>query len=257
MKKAIDFRRYSSIRIGPVAEVEVIEHIDEENERYSLIGGANNLLLSPAPPPLAILGKAFDFIRIEGDTLIVGAAVSTGRLLSFARRHDIGGFEFLAKLPGTIGGAVKMNAGVKEDEIAGVLRWVRTHKGLVPKDKLGLAYRKSDIDAIVYEAGFAIRSGFDEKLRKRLLALRKNQPKDPSAGSCFKNPPGDFAGRLLEAVGLRGYRIGDAAFSEVHANFLVNLGSATFDDAMALIKLAKRRVYEEFGVKLEEEIIIV
>jgi len=257
MRKRIDFARYSSIRIGPVAEVEVIERIDEENERLFLVGGANNLLLSPTPPPLGILGEAFDFIRIEGDTLVVGAATSTGRLLSFARRHDIGGLEFLAKLPGTIGGAVKMNAGVKEYEIAGVLRWVRTHKGVVPKEELGLAYRKSDIDAIVYEAGFAIKKGFDEELRKRLLALRKNQPKDPSAGSCFKNPPRDFAGRLLEAVGLRGYRIGDAAFSEMHANFLVNLGRARFDEAMALIELAKRRVFEEFGIELEEEIIIV
>ncbi len=255
--KNVDFRRYSSIRIGPKVDVTVIEEIDKTFEEYFLIGGANNLLLSPSPPPLAMLGKNFDFIQIDGDTLIVGAATKTGKLLSFCKRHDIAGFEFLAKLPGTIGGAVKMNAGVKEYEIKNVLQWVRTHKGIVPANELGLAYRKSNIQNIIYEAGFRIERGYDEKLRQKLLALRANQPKEPSAGSCFKNPPGDYAGRLIEAVGLKGKRIGDAAFSEIHANFLVNLGNATFEDAIALIELAKKRVYEEFGIGLEEEVIIV
>ena len=255
--KTIDFSRYSSIKIGPVVEVEVIDEIDAAFERYFLVGGANNLLVSPNPPPLAILGKKFDFIRIEDDTLIVGAATKTGRLLSFCKRHDIAGFEFLSKLPGTIGGAVKMNAGVKEYEIKNLLQWVRTHKGIIPASELRLEYRKSAIDSIIYEAGFRLDRGYSEALRQQLIALRNNQPKEPSAGSCFKNPPGDFAGRLIEAVGLKGHRIGGAAFSKVHANFLVNLGSATYEDAIALIELAKRRVFEEFGVMLQEEIIIL
>jgi UDP-N-acetylmuramate dehydrogenase len=255
--KKIDFSRYSSIKIGPVTEVEVIEEIDEAFENYLLIGGANNLLVSPSPPPLAVLGKQFDYIRIEGDTLVVGAATKTGRLVSFCKRHDIGGFEFLSKLPGTIGGAIKMNAGVKEYEIKNVLKWVRTYKGVVQASELGLAYRTSEVRNIVYEAGFCLKRGFDEALLRRLAALRKNQPKEPSAGSCFKNPPGDFAGRLIEAVGLRGYKIGGASFSHIHANFLVNLGGATFEDAIALIELAKKRVLEEFGVRLQEEIIVI
>jgi UDP-N-acetylmuramate dehydrogenase len=87
--------------------------------------------------------------------------------------------------------------------------------------------------------------------------MRDNQPDDPSAGSCFKNPPGDAAGRLIQEAGLKGYRIGDMAFSEQHANFLVNLGEGTFEDAISLIRLAQKRVEESTGILLELEIIII
>ncbi|MRI58438.1 MAG: UDP-N-acetylmuramate dehydrogenase [Epsilonproteobacteria bacterium] len=257
MKKLVDFSRFSSIRIGPKVEVELIDTVDSAFESYFLVGGANNLLISPSPPPLATLSKAFDYIRIEGDTLLIGGATPTGKVVSFCKRHDIAGFEFLAKLPGTIGGAVKMNAGVKEYEIKDRLLWIRTHEGVIPASKLNLQYRRSDIDTIVYEAGFVCERGYNEELRQKLLQLRSNQPKEPSAGSCFKNPPNDYAGRLIEAVGLKGERVGDMAFSPIHANFLVNLGKGRFDEAIRLIEMAKSRVYERFGVVLQEEIIIV
>ena len=257
MKKCIDFSRYSSIKIGPICDVEVIEGIDPEYEELFLVGKANNLLLSPAPPPLAILGKNFDYIRIQEGELIIGAATPTGKVVSFCKRHDITGFEFLAKLPGTIGGAVRMNAGVKEYEIKNVLRWVLTHKGKILTKDLGLAYRKSGIDSIVYEAGFTLQRGYSEKLRQQLLLLRSNQPKEPSAGSVFKNPPGEYAGRLIEAVGLKGKRVGNMAFSPVHANFLVNLGGGRYEEAIALIKEAKERVLNRYGIELQEEIIIL
>ena len=257
MKKLIDFSRYSSIKIGPKVEVEVIERIDPAYEELFLVGGANNLLLSPTPPPLAMLGKRFDFIRIEKDELIVGGATATGKVVSFCKRHDIAGFEFLSRLPGTIGGAVKMNAGVKEYEIKNVLQWIRTYEGVIPASELNLEYRKTDIDTIIYEAGFKLERGYNEDLRQELLKLRTNQPKEPSAGSVFKNPPQDYAGRLIEAVGLKGKRVGHMAWSDVHANFLVNLGGGTFEEAMELIALAKTKVYEKFGVKLQEEIVIL
>ena len=257
MSKRIDFSRYSSIKIGPMVDVELIEEIDPRYEEYFLIGGANNLLVSPTPPPLAMLGKNFDYIRIEGDELVIGARTATGRVVSFAKRHDIAGFEFLSKLPGTIGGAVKMNAGVKEHEIKDVLLWVRTYEGKIPAGELGLAYRTSNIDSIVYEAGFKLQKGFDSALLQKLLALRANQPKAPSAGSIFKNPPGDYAGRLIEAVGLKGKRVGNMVISDMHANFLINLGGGTFAEAMVLIDEAKRRVFEEFGIELREEVIIL
>ena len=257
MKRRIDFSRYSSIKVGPICDVEVIEGIDPEYEELFLVGKANNLLLSPAPPPLAILGKNFDYIRIEKDELVVGAATPTGKVVSFCRRHDIAGFEFLAKLPGTIGGAVRMNAGVKEYEIKNVLRWIRTHKGKILANDLGLEYRKSSIDSIVYEAGFTLQRGYSEKLRQQLLLLRSNQPKEPSAGSVFKNPLGEYAGRLIEAVGLKGKKIGNMAFSPIHANFLVNLGGGRYEEAIALIKEAKERVLNRYGIVLQEEIIIL
>ncbi len=257
MKRCIDFSRYSSIKVGPICDVEVIEGIDPRYEELFLVGGANNLLLSPTPPPLAILGKNFDYIRIQEGELIIGAATPTGKVVSFCRRHDITGFEFLAKLPGTIGGAVRMNAGVKEYEIKNVLRWIRTHKGKILAKDLGLEYRKSSIDSIIYEAGFTLQRGYSEKLRQQLLSLRSNQPKEPSAGSVFKNPPREYAGRLIEAVGLKGKKIGNMAFSSVHANFLVNLGGGRYEEAIALIKEAKERVLNRYGIKLQEEIIIL
>ncbi len=257
MKRSIDFSRYSSIRIGPKVDVTLIEEIDREFENFFIVGGANNLLLSPTPPPLAKLGKRFNTIRLEGDHLIVGGATPTGKVLSFCKRHDVGGLEFLSKLPGTMGGAIKMNAGVKEYEIKNRLLWIKTHEGRIFAKDIKMEYRKSDIDAIVYEAAFTITAGFDEKLQKKLLSLRSNQPKKPSAGSVFKNPPGDYAGRLIEAVGLKGKRVGNMAWSHIHANFLINLGGGTFEEAMELVNEAKRRVFEEFGIRLQEEIIIL
>jgi len=257
MKKIVDFKKYSSIKIGPKIEVEIIEKIDEKYEKFFLIGKANNILISDNPPKLAILSKNFDYIKIVNDELIVGAATPTGKVVSFCKKHNIGGFEFLSHLPGSIGGAIKMNAGVKEYEIKNVLKWIRTYKGKIDKENIDMQYRKTDIKNIIYEAGFKIDQGFDEELRKKLLNLRKNQPKEPSAGSIFKNPKGDYAARLIEKAGIKGKRIGDMAISSIHANFLVNLGNGTFKEAITLINEAKKKVFEKFNIELQEEIIIL
>ncbi len=257
MKEKIDLKKYSSIKIGPVVDVEIITEIDKKNETFFLIGGANNILVSPYPPPLAKLSKKFDYIKIEEGELIIGGATPTGKVVSFCKKNNIAGFEFLSRLPGTIGGAIKMNAGVKEYEIKNVLKWIKTYKGKIYKENLNLGYRKTDIKNIIYEAGFELKEGYNEILRQKLLSLRENQPKEPSAGSVFKNPPGNFAGKLIEDVGLKGYRVGDMAFSKIHANFLVNLGAGTFEEALNLIELAKKMVYEKYKIALEEEIIIV
>ncbi len=256
-KRIIDFSKYSSIKIGNKTEVFVIEEIEEFSKEFFLIGGANNLLLSPNPPPLAMLSKKFDYVEIREDKLFVGAATKGGRLFSFAKKHDLGGFEFLNSLPGTIGGMVKMNAGLKEYEIFNDLLAVRTEKGYLKKKEISYGYRFADIEGAIFEAVFKLKKGFSSELVEKFRDLRKNQPKEPSAGSCFKNPPGDYAGRLIEAAGLKGYRINDAAFSDVHANFLVNLGKASFFDAKELVDLAIERVYEKFKIVLEPEIKIL
>ncbi len=255
--KNIDFSIYSSIKIGQIENVLVLEKEDEiPSDRY-LVGGANNLLIAPSPRPLMLLGKDFAYIESKGDILEVGAATPGGKLLSFAKKHDIGGFEFMAKLPGTIGGMTAMNAGVKEHEIFGILKSVKIHDKWMDKEEIEHGYRYADLPGIVTAVRFENSEGFDDKLAKNLDNLRLSQPSQPSAGSAFKNPPGDFAGRLIESVGLKGYREGGMAWSEMHANFLVNLGNGRFDEAIKLIELAQKRVFEEYGVRLEREIIVI
>ncbi len=253
-KREIDFKRYSSIKIGPKVDVWIIEREDEIRDDFFIIGGANNLLVSDNPPPLAMLSKKFKYIEIKDDKLFVGAATPSGVLYSFCKKNNIGGFEFLQKLPGTVGGMVKMNAGLKEYEIFNNLIAVKTKEGYIKKDEIDYGYRYCNLKDVIFEAVFKVDRGFSEDMSVFFKNLRSNQPKEPSAGSCFKNPKGDYAGRLIESVNLKGKRIGDAAFSEIHANFLVNLKNATFKDAISLIEEAERKVFEKFSIKLEREI---
>jgi UDP-N-acetylmuramate dehydrogenase len=204
-----------------------------------------------------MLGKSFDFIKIEDNILRVGCATKTGRLLSFAKKNNIANLEFIAKLPGTIGGMVAMNAGVKDKEIFNIIKRVKINSTWVDKEQIEYGYRYAKLGGIATEVELLCEQGYNNELKDELLKLRNNQPKEPSAGSCFKNPEGDYAGRLIEAVGLKGAKIGNMAFSSLHANFLVNLGNGSFKDAIALIELAKKRVSQEFGIELKEEIKII
>ncbi len=255
--KTIDFGRFTSIKVGPKVDVLVVEKDDTiPNDRY-LIGHGNNLLISPAPSPLMMLGDDFDFMKIEDGLLHTGCATSTGRLLSFAKKHDLGGFEFISKLPGSIGGMVAMNAGVKEYEIFNILDNIKINGQWIKAEDIEHGYRFAKLNGVATDVKFKIKYGFDKKLLDELISLRNNQPKEPSAGSLFKNPPNDHAGRLIEGVGLKGKQIGGMAWSDVHANFLVNIGGGTFEDSIALIELAKKLVLEQYKIALKEEIKIL
>ncbi len=255
--KTIDFSKYSSIKIGQPEEVLMIEKGDTiPNDRY-LIGGANNLLVSPAPPPLMMLSKDFAYAKPSGNMLEIGAAMPTGRIVSYAKKHNIGGFEFCAKLPGTLGGMLAMNAGVKEYEVFNILHSIEIGGRWIPKEAIEHGYRFAKLPGIATAARFETTGGFDQVLLDTLLSLRSNQPNDPSAGSAFKNPEGDYAGRLIEAVGLKGAKKGGMQWSDIHANFLVNRGGGTFEDALYLIELAKEKVQSSFGILLKEELKIL
>ncbi|MDD5052139.1 MAG: UDP-N-acetylmuramate dehydrogenase [Sulfuricurvum sp.] len=254
--KTIDFSKFSSIRIGPAVDVALIEN-DIVPAGHMIVGSANNLLISPTPPLLMILSKEYDFIRFEEDGLHVGAATPGGRVVSFCKKHDIAHFEYLSKLPGTLGGMVKMNAGLKEYEIFNHLIAIRTESGWKQKCEIEYGYRKTSISEVVFEVVFEVEKGYSFERYDMFAKMRANQPSEPSAGSCFKNPPGDYAGRLIEAVGLKGHRIGSMGFSEVHANFLVNYGNGTYADALMLIKEAYNRVNAMFGIELQMEVAII
>lgn len=255
--KEIDFSKFSSIKIGGKTKTLIIDEICDLENGVVLVGGANNLLISPNPPPLAMLSPKFDFIRESENVLRVGAATSSGRLLSYAKKYDLSGFELLRKLPGKLGGIVKMNAGLKEFCISDNLASVITKNGETEKKDINFSYRNSDIKGVIYEVWFEKKSGFDKEKLAMFDSMRKNQPSLPSAGSCFKNPPNNFAGRLLELTGFKGKREGNMAFSDMHANFLTNLGEGTFSQAVSLIRAAQKAVFDSFGIKLELEIKIV
>ncbi len=257
MTKNINFSKFSSIGIGETLEVEILETCNDFSPHHYLIGSCNNILMGEQPPKLMKLSKTFDYIKIENNTLKIGGATPSGKIASFCKKNNIANFEFVSHLPGTLGGLVYMNAGLKEYEIFNSLISIKTCDGIKNKKDIEFGYRYTDINSPILEATFSLEYGFDKTKVEIFKKMRSNQPSTPSAGSCFKNPDGDYAGRLIEAVGLKGVLRGDMSFSQEHANFLVNHGDGTFDDAIYLIAEAKKRVYKEFDISLECEIVIL
>ncbi len=255
----IDFSKYSSIKIGPKLEVAVIDRVMAFDG--IIVGGANNILISPSPvKKLAMLGEEFNFVEVlRRGFLRVGCATDAKIVHKIAKEHDLGGFEFMAKIPGKIGGLLAMNAGLKGHDISKIVVQVATQMGEIGKNECEFGYRKSAFKdtKIAFEVLFRATGSYNESLEKELSQARRNQPKGHSFGSCFKNPDNDSAGRLLEAAGLKGFRRGACGFSERHANFLINYGGGEFNDAVWLIEMARRKVYSRFGVSLEPEVIII
>ena len=262
---SVDFARYSSVRIGPKINVEILKNTSFKEDVF-MVGAANNLLISPSPKQaLAMLGDEFDYIKVikEGALveLEVGAKTSASKLFRFAKDKDLGGLEFLQALPGQIAGLLRMNAGLKQYEISSVLSGIlvasKEEELAIWRDDFVAKYRRLELDGIYFAARIELRRGFCQETQKSCEKLRSNQPKAASFGSIFKNPKDDFAGRLIEVVGLKGARRNDAMISDKHANFLINKGKATYADAIFLIDEARNRVKKEFGIDLELEVILV
>ena len=255
--KTVNFSSYSSFKIGGSFEVSLLEEDFSDIKTHYLIGSCNNALVGTNPPPLMTLSKKYDYIKMEDGVLKIGGATPSGKIASFCKKNDIANFEFVSHLPGKLGGLVYMNAGLKEYEIFNNLINITTTSGTKNRDSIHFEYRKTDIEEPILEAVFALEYGFDEEKVVTFKKMRSNQPSTPSAGSCFKNPKGDYAGRLIEEVGLKGFMKGDMCFSQEHANFLVNNGNGTFEDAIYLIKEAQKRVYDKFNEWLECEVVIL
>lgn len=204
-------------------------------------------------------------VRAMDDVLYVGGGMKNVVLLSRARAARWPGLQCLAGIPGTLGGAVRMNAGASLGEISDILidvdlalpsgRLIR-----MSRDELNMSYRTCRLPAgaVVTEVRLQSEGDFDEgqaAIRAHLERRKQTQPLDrPSGGSTFRNPPGDHAGRLIEAAGLKGHQIGGAQVSEKHANFIVNLGDATSDDVRAVIETVQRAVAQRFNVHMEREV---
>ncbi len=229
-------------------------------------GGANTLVADAGVRGVVVrLPTEFGEEGAEGDRLLLSAGAPIGRLA--ARGHALGlvGAEFSAGIPGTLGGATAMNAGTRLGEMKQLLTRVELATadglGFVPAEALRLAYRHCELPAggVVTRVELRLHPGDVAASRAAMGAdvahRRRTQPlHQPSFGSTFRNPPGRYAGQLIEAVGLKGHRLGGAMLSEVHANFIVNLGTATARDVWGLVRLARARVEERFGVRLETEV---
>lgn len=255
--KLVDFSKYSSIKVGQKTEVTLLQNAEDYDNSYYLLGSCNNTLIGTNPPPLMMLDKKYDFIKVIDNTLIIGGATPSGKIASFCKKNNIANFELVSHLPGTLGGLVYMNAGLKEYEIFEHLISITTCERTMQKDEIDFGYRYTNISSPILEVCFELEEGFDTDKVAMFKKMRSNQPSTPSAGSCFKNPKSDYAGRLIDVVGLKGERIGDMAFSDVHANFLVNHGNGTFQEAIELIQKAQNKVYEAFHIWLEMEVIVL
>lgn len=235
---------------------------------YLVLGGGSNLLVRDGGFRGVVLHMAgvFPQLACEEMRIRAGAGVRLSRLVAFCSRQGLAGMECLAGIPGTVGGAVKGNAGAAGGCIADHLAEVRLllpegDEHIFSRDQLEFSYRRSSLPAgcVVVEANFDLERGDPVEIRRRvsenLLERNRRQPVEwRSAGSIFKNPPGDYAGRLVEKVELKGTRVGDACLSPKHGNFIINLGRATAVDVLALIRVVQRRVHEDTGVELELEV---
>ncbi len=254
----------------PDALAALLRAVRELGVPLHVLGGGANTLVADAGVRGVVLRLPPDLAGEDarGETLLLGAGQPTSRL--WVRAHALGlvGMEFVAGIPGTLGGALAMNAGTRIGEMRDVVRRVELATadgaGFVDAAALGFAYRTCTLPAaaVATRIEFALRRGdvaeSERTMQEDRRRRRSTQPLDrPSFGSTFTNPPGDFAGRLVEAVGLKGHRIGGAMWSDVHANFVVNLGGARARDVLALVNLARSRVKERFGIVLETEVRLV
>ncbi len=251
----------------PDALAELLRAVRDLGVPLHVLGGGANTLVADAGVRGVVLRVPPDLAGEEArqGTLLLGAGQPTSRL--WVRAHALGlvGMEFIAGIPGTLGGALAMNAGTRIGEMQDVVRRVEVATadgaGFLDARELGFAYRTCHLPpgAVATRIEFALRAGdvaeSERVMQEDRQRRRRTQPLDRSSfGSTFRNPPGEFAGRLVEAVGLKGHRIGGAMWSDVHANFVVNLGGARARDVLALVNLARSRVKERFGIVLETEV---
>jgi UDP-N-acetylmuramate dehydrogenase len=234
--------------------------------------GTNTLFSGPLLPGLTIR-MANENIQIDGETVVVSAGYPMPRLAAETGKAGRAGLEFGAGVPGTVGGSVFGNAGAFGTEVKDCVMFVEAIDAAGRMHQLSaadcqFAYRDSAFKSgpargwVITRATFAVRPGDPTTIRERIKQVQKHrretQPIDKrSLGSTFKNPPGDSAGRLIEAAGLKGRRIGGAQVSPKHANFIVNVGGATADDVLALVAEMRDGVRQRFGIELEPEIRIV
>ena len=257
--KRVNLAQYTTLKVGGPADLWVVETLAEFKEAtaepYRVIGAGSNLLIADTGVPERVikLGAAFNSVKTyQGETDVwLGAATPLPGLVRRTATAGLSGLEGLLGVPAVLGGAIAMNAGTRFGEMSDTLQEIEVFINgafeRLPADALNLSYRHADIPegAIITRARLRLSSSTPEAVNDALAkvdAARKGQPKIKSAGCAFKNPPGDSAGRLIDASGLKGLRVGDAMVAYEHGNFIINHGNATAKDVTELIKRIRERV---------------
>ena len=274
----VSLKDYNTYKIGGIAKyivkpyyldnlIKLIDYLNDKNIKYFVLGSGSNVILPDEDyDGCIILLSNLRCIGIENNTVTVEAGISLNLLIMSLIDSNLGGLENLYGIPGTLGGAIRGNAGCHGSEISDTIESVtyleNGNINTVTKSECEFSYRnslfKNSNNKIILSAEFKLSSGNKEEMleiiknhqRKRLDSQPLNYP---NAGSVFKNPKGEFAGKLIEDLGLKGYHIGDAYISEKHANFIVNKGNATSKDIISLIQYIKNKVNQNYNIELELE----
>lgn len=273
-------KKHTTWRIGGAADL-FVDPSDKEDIRrtvefaanhhipLTVIGNGSNLLVKDGGIRGVVLkvGRGLAGISVEGTTIKAGAGAMLPELAVAACKAGVGGFEFAAGIPGSLGGAIVMNAGAMNGCVEDVLLSIEVLNEnnqfvTLSKEELGFSYRSSNLQdkpvicvSTLWQGYAKDKDLIEQETRDYLLKRKAVQPQGyPNAGSVFKNPEGDFAGKLIEACRGKGLRVGDAEVSTKHANWILNLGNATARDVLTLIDKIKKMVQDRFGVSLHLEV---
>ena len=273
-------KNHTSFKIGGPAEEfcsvtsveeikELIEYAKNKNIPLTVMGNGSNLLVSDKGIGGLVIkiAKGFEDAQVFGNRIICQSGILLSKLSNLALKNNLSGLEFASGIPGTLGGAVYMNAGAYDGEMKDVVKKVIFLKDgkIQETEDFDFGYRHSvfsDTDAIILSVEMELKEGKCEEIKAKMEDFSKRrsdkQPlSQPSAGSTFKRPVGYFSGKLIEDAGLKGFKIGGAMVSEKHSGFVVNTGDATASDVLELISHIQKTVLDKFGVKLETEVRIL
>lgn len=276
--------RYTTMKIGGPADILIVpkhvagiektlQLVKQYKTKWTVIGRGSNLLVSDQGIEGVVirLGEGLDHLEVEKHKVRVGSGYPLIKLSTLLSRQGLAGLEFASGIPGSVGGAVYMNAGAHKSDISSVLSkaLILFEDGTIDwltNKELEFSYRASVLQTkrpgIVLEAVFQLQAGKREEIVRSMQNnkdyRRETQPwNHPCAGSVFRNPIPHFAGDLVEKAGLRGYRIGGAQISEMHGNFIVNTGGASAQDVLSLIELIKHTIKDKFDVDMHTELEII
>jgi UDP-N-acetylmuramate dehydrogenase len=254
-----------------IALPELIALLRGAGAPHKFLGGGTNLLVKDGELPWVVLQLVPQEpeMRVEGNSAYVDAAADLGRTVTFCAKHDLGGMEGLVGVPGTIGGALRMNAGAYGTQIGSYVRQVKLYRAAherietLEENKISFEYRHTSFAP--NDIMLAVKLELPSKPYREIIEgiricnekRRSSQPlNQKSAGCIFKNPPGASAGRMIDELGLKGLSVGDARVSDRHANFFVNAGRATCANMLSLIAQVRERVQTAYGFELENEVIL-